>query len=121
MEGLSVQQCGHTQSSGVSKGLSQSSRCVNPFDTRLGLAVFEQPHDCNFRLSHSKDVFWTPNERIIAMRSPTTALEPNGCIVVSLDRKCLGAGWLVRERCSEAFSIRGLEGRRWQWRALLWS
>jgi hypothetical protein len=32
---------GHTQSSGVSKGFSRSLRCVNPFDTRLGLAVFE--------------------------------------------------------------------------------
>jgi hypothetical protein len=57
---------GHTQSSGVSKGLSRSSRCVNPFETRLRLAVFEQPHDCNFRLSLSQDVFWTPSERIIA-------------------------------------------------------
>jgi len=28
--------------------------------------VFEQPHDCNFRLSLSQDVFWTPSERIIA-------------------------------------------------------
>jgi hypothetical protein len=24
---------------------------------------------------------------------------PHGRVVVSLDRKCLGAGWLVRERC----------------------
>jgi len=45
--------------------------------------------------------------------------------VVSLDRKCVGASSRIRARsrrcCPEAFSIRRLEGRRWQWRALLWS
>src|ERR1700733_3303289 len=45
----------------------------------------------------------------------------HGRVVVSLDRKCLGAGFRGCWRCSEAFSIRRLEGRRWQWWALLWS
>jgi len=44
--------------------------------------------------------------------------------VVSLDRKCVGAGpgseTHMPRCCPEAFSIRRLEGRRWQWRALLW-
>lgn len=56
---------------------------------------------------------------------PTTALTPHGRIVVSLDRKCFGASSRIQARprrcCPEAFSIRRLEGRRWQWRALLWS
>jgi MFS family permease len=46
-------------------------------------------------------------------------------LVVSLDRKCFGASprssTLFGRWCPEAFSIRRLEGRRWQWRTLLWS
>jgi hypothetical protein len=32
-----------------------------------------------------------------------------------------GQGAEGARSCSEAFSIRRLEGRRWQWWALLWS
>ena len=52
-------------------------------------------------------------------------LRARGRIVVSLDRKCLGASRRIHPSCSHgcpgAFSIRRLEGRRWQWLALLWS
>jgi hypothetical protein len=53
--------------------------------------------------------------------SPTMKRNPLGRKVVSLDRKCLGAGFSGCWGCSEAFSIRRLEGSRWQWWALLWS
>jgi hypothetical protein len=53
------------------------------------------------------------------------AITPDGRYVVSLDRKWLGANPAATpfccSCCPEAFSIRRLEGRRWQWWALLWS
>lgn len=57
--------------------------------------------------------------------SSTCSGDTLGRRVVSLDRKCLGripaAELFRRSCCPEAFSIRRLEGRRWQWRALIWS
>jgi hypothetical protein len=44
-----------------------------------------------------------------------------GRIVVALIGNASGPGAEGAINCSEAFSIRRLEGRRWQWWALLWS
>ena len=66
MEGLSVQKIRSYSIVRRVKRPQPEFKIRQPFYTRHGLAVFKQPHDCNFRLSHSRDVFWTPNERIIA-------------------------------------------------------